>query len=471
MTDQRDSHRSDVAPSVHGLRTLATGVAAAVDDALDRARWKRVDTFVESRERTVHTLGSATGDQIVVGEEYGAHTRLLTSGASTVSLAATGAAHRLEHDSVVLLRALADEVELPATGAPLPARAVAPEPMDRDVGQDARRLAELASQVMRSPDVVDSTVTFSELRRGVGCERDGRAVGDLQVRRRLHLQVRTERGGCGEDGASLSATELLDDPSVVDGLLSRALRRARDAEVRSDAPEGRLPVVFAGATSGVLVHELIGHLLEADIIASGGTALSSRLSTRVCPAPLTVLDDPTREDGWGSFRYDDEGRTARPTPLLHHGEVCGVLTDTAHHGVPGASHQGHNARRASHEHAPLPRMSNLSVAPGPDRADDVLGDLRFAVYCDGLSRGQVDPASGRFVLNMTSGRAVRSGRLSETLGPAFLTGDVLDVLASVRAVGDDPDDMQTVCGKGGQQVLVEMLAPTLLVTDIEVTRG
>ena len=109
------------------------------------------------------------------------------------------------------------------------------------------------------------------------------------------------------------------------------------------------------------------------------------------------------------------------------------------------------------------------MSVGFDQLDDVIADLHDALYCDELTRGQVDPATGRFTLNMDSGRAIRSGRLCEYLAPAILAGNVLDVLASIRAICDDLDDIQTLCGKSGQQVLVEMNAPSLLVSALEVT--
>ncbi|WP_261799055.1 TldD/PmbA family protein [Actinomyces ruminicola] len=275
----------------------------------------------------------------------------------------------------------------------------------------------------------------------------------------------------GEDGIVLREPGDVSDPSVTGPLLARAHRRAAYSDHQVPSPDGCLPVVFAGAAAGVLIHELVGHLLEADIIASGGTVLADRLGSYVCKMPLTIVDDPTLSGRWGSFTYDDEGRLASPTPLLVDGVVCGVLTDRTRGPVAGAIYSGHNARRASVQYVPLPRMSNVSMFAGTDRLGDVISDLDNAVYCDELTRGQVDPVTGHFALNMISGRAIRSGRLGEYLGPAILTGDVLEVLSSIRAVCDDSDDIQTLCGKAGQQVLVEMNAPSLFVGALEIRRS
>lgn len=467
--DARAAAGSDAVAQV--CRTAAL-VAAAVDSAVEPAHWNRFDTFVESRTRTVHTLDSVTGTQTITGEETGAHTRLIAPNGAPLSIAVTGPTHHLVDMSLNQLRQI-DGSGHHADGSPSPHSAVRRRQPGREPGADLLGvyLTELGRAVDRVRDVVSRVITFSELHRAVACEHSGDSAGDRQVRRRLHLELRTARGGVGEDGVVLAAGDELADPSVIGPFLDRALRRARMAEVRAAAPEGKLSVVFAEATAGVVMHELVGHLLEADIIASGGTALSDRLGHRVCPLPVTVVDDPTLAERWGSFVVDDEGRPALPTPLIEDGQVCGILSDRTRGSLAGAAYVGHNARRATHEHLPLPRMSNLVMSAGTDRLEDVISDLDSAIYCDGLTRGQVDPAAGRFTLSMTSGRIIRSGHLAESLGPAILTGDVLDVLGAIRAVGDDVDDMQTVCGKAGQQVLVEMSAPSVLISAIDVVRA
>ncbi len=455
------------------LRAMAAQVAAAIDAAVDGSRWFRFDTFAECRYRTVRTMQLGVHYETINGSEVGVHTRLKAADGSTLSITAAGSPGQAVKESLNQLRRflMVPQVNFGmATHSmgrknPLPGAAVEDShPVPTEAG-----LTDFADRILETNLGITGVLTFSELHREIACEDGATLVSDRQVRRRLHLEVSTPEGGVGEDGILLPNSEDISDPSVTEPVFDRALKRARYSYKRVPSPDGRLPVVFSGAAAGMLMHELVGHLLETDIIAAGGMALADRLGSQVCDMPLTVVDNPTLTGRWGSFTYDDEGRLAAPTPLLMDGIVCGVLTDRTRGLVNAAEYCGNSARRASHEYAPIPRMSNLSVSVGFDQLDDVIADLHDALYCDELTRGQVDPATGRFTLNMDSGRAIRSGRLCEYLAPAILAGNVLDVLASIRAICDDLDDIQTLCGKSGQQVLVEMNAPSLLVSALEVT--
>lgn len=455
------------------LRLMTARVAAAIDAAVDGSQWSRVDTFAECRSRTVRTMRLGVHYETITGSETGAHTRLATADGSTLSITATGSPRDVVEDSLDQLRRSlvvhharsgTAMYYLGSGNSLLAGTAEHSHPVLTEGG-----LADFADMVLGAYAGVAGLLTFSELNREIACEDGKTLVSDRQVRRRLHLEVSTPDGGVGEDGIILLNPEDISDRSITEPVFARALRRARNSHRRVPSPNGRLPVLFSGAAAGVLIHELVGHLLETDIIAAGGTALADRLGSQVCDMPLTIVDDPTLTGRWGSFRYDDEGRLAVPTPLLMGGVVCGVLTDRTRGSVTAAEYCGNSARRSSYEYVPLPRMSNLSVSVGSNRLDDVIADLHDAIYCDELTRGQVDPATGRFTLNMSSGKAIRSGRMCEYLAPAILTGNVLEVLASIRAVCDNLDDIQTLCGKSGQQVLVEMNAPSLLVTALEVT--
>lgn len=457
---------ADQLAAAHALQDAAERIGTQLDARLAPGV-SRVDTFIERRARTVRVLDSVRPTATVSGEEAGAHTRL-RRGAQQFAVTVAGAGsvpydHTLEWAASLDLTQRGDfwssdhrDPELVTT---------TPDTVDEV-------LHDVSAELDAAPDIDQYRLTHSELRRLLACDRPGRPTElDWQTRHRVHVEVRTIDGGHGEDGLSAWSFAEVSSPDAIAGALRRAGRRARDRGTRVSCPEGRLPVVFADVTGGVLVHELVAHLLETDIITAGGTALSDRLGSRVCPVALHVVDDPCRPGGWGSFRIDDEGSPGRETGLIRDGVVRGVLADVSTPAPAGASEVGNNGRRASFEHAPLPRMSNVRVLEGSDSEPSMIADIATGIYCDGLTRGQVDPGSGRFVLGMTSGRVIRNRQLAEPVGPALLTGDVISALASIRAIGDTADDMQTVCGKAGQQVLVEMISPALLVADMEVARS
>jgi hypothetical protein len=209
----------------------------------------------------------------------------------------------------------------------------------------------------------------------------------------------------------------------------------------------RLPVLLAGGTAGVLFHEVVGHLAEADLVLSGGSALATMAGATVTAATVDVVDDPTRFDLPGGFSCDDEGVVARPQPLVEKGRLVGWLCDRA--GAEALASAAGRGRRAGWARPPVARLSNLLVAGG----------------------ATVDPNSGRLVMRVERGWEIRHGRRRRALAGFELTGGVLEVITGVDpAVGSDPttDWRLGWCVKDGLPLPTGSEAPTVLVHRLEV---
>jgi predicted Zn-dependent protease len=230
-----------------------------------------------------------------------------------------------------------------------------------------------------------------------------------------------------------------------------------------------LPVIFTSGTAGVLMHELVGHLLEGDVLCNGGSPLENAEEPIVGPPTLSVIDDPTRFDLPGAFTSDDEGVAAEPIPLLSGGVVCGALCDgfTASQlgRAPG------RGRRAAWNQVPVPRMSNLVVPPGRTNPQSLENDIKNGLIVTRLSGASVDPLSGQVILRVGQGWEVRHGRRRRALAPFDLGGNVLGVLRSIEPdLGDDPtpDWRLGWCLKAGLPLPTGSEAPTMLVRSMEV---
>ncbi len=231
----------------------------------------------------------------------------------------------------------------------------------------------------------------------------------------------------------------------------------------------RLPVIFTGGVSGALIHELIGHLLEGDVLAGNASPLSASRGLAIGPSTLTVVDDPTRFDLPGAFTADDEGVPAEPIILVENGVVRGALCDRATaarlHRDPG------RGRRSSWHHAPVSRMSNLVVPAGTTAPEAMENDLGNGVIVTALDGASVDPRSGRVVLRVHRGWEIRHGRRRRPLAPFELGGDILEVLRSIDSgMGDDPTPDQRLgwCLKTAMPLPTGAETPTMLVRSLEV---
>lgn len=235
------------------------------------------------------------------------------------------------------------------------------------------------------------------------------------------------------------------------------------------APGETLPVVLTDGTSGVLIHELIGHLLEGDVICSGRSPLVDRGGEPIGPPTLSVTDDPTRFDLPGAFSADDEGASARPIDLLREGVVRGLLCDRFSAEALGA--EAGRGRRASWTQTPVSRMSNLIVTPGTESPDSLEHDVRHGLVVTRLGGASVDPKAGTVALRVEQGWELRHGRRRRALGPMHLGGDLFSILQSIDpTLGNDPTSDWRLgwCLKDGHPIPTGSLSPSILVRSMVV---
>ncbi len=239
---------------------------------------------------------------------------------------------------------------------------------------------------------------------------------------------------------------------------------------RWQPPSGlRAPVVFTEGSGGVLLHELVGHLTESDLVSSGLSPLARLAGAAIAPATLTIRDDPTRSDLPGGYSCDDEGTVAGPLPLVESGTLVGWLCDR-----DGARLLGGPAgrgRRAGWSAAPAPRVSNLVVSPGTTKPSDLEAGVAEGLVVTRVAGATVDPASGRMVVQAEAGWELRHGRRRRPLAPFDLVGTALPTLAHLDpALGDDPcpDWRLGWCVKGGLPLPTGTECPSLLLHRLEV---
>jgi TldD protein len=265
----------------------------------------------------------------------------------------------------------------------------------------------------------------------------------------------------GRRATAVAERVLASDPaswnrSVADlpGIVARRL----EARLRArPAPRGPTTVVFAPGVAGVLIHELVGHALEADALLAGTWA--SRAGEGAVAPGVTVVDDPRR--GRTAWRVDDEGETARPTLLMRDGRVAGSLVDLRTAALGGRKPTGHG-RRASFREPVRPRMGCTFLAAGKLHPGDVL-DGTTGIYVWRLEAASVDPASGTAVLRVTDADLLDQGRTVVALQPHLLRVDAARALPAIDRIADDLafDTCVGSCQRQAQALAVSVGAPTI----------
>src|ERR1700744_777473 len=229
-----------------------------------------------------------------------------------------------------------------------------------------------------------------------------------------------------------------------------------------DAPAGEMTVVLGPGWPGVLLHEAVGHGLEADFNRKGVSAFSGRIGQQVASPLCTVIDDGTIGGRRGSLNVDDEGNQTQRNVLIENGILRGYLQDKLSSRITG-SHATGSGRRESYEDRPMPRMTNTFMLAGDSAPEDIIRSVPRGLYCANFGGGQVDITSGNFVFSASESYLIEDGKLTRPVRNATLIGNGPEAMKYVSMVGYDLklDEGIGVCGKEGQSVPVGVGIPTV----------
>ncbi len=244
-----------------------------------------------------------------------------------------------------------------------------------------------------------------------------------------------------------------------------AKEAAREAIAMLDAveaPAGEMTVVLGPGWPGILLHEAVGHGLEADFNRKGVSAFSGRVGQKVASELCTVVDDGTIGNRRGSLNVDDEGNPTRRNVLIENGVLRGYLQDKLSSTLLNSESTG-SGRRESYAHIPMPRMTNTFMLAGESAPEDIIRSVPKGLYCANFGGGQVDITSGNFVFSASESYLIEDGKLTRPVRNATLIGNGPEALKYVSMVGNDLqlDEGIGTCGKEGQSVPVGVGIPTI----------
>ena len=312
-----------------------------------------------------------------------------------------------------------------------------------------------------------------ELRRILVIGSDGSFAEDNQPLTRLNVFCLAKSGNESAPGTSGGGGRVALDYFLTEKTPEYfAKEAARQAIIQLDAveaPAGEMEVVLGPGWPGVLLHEAIGHGLEADFNRKKTSAFTEMMGRRVASDKCTVVDNGTMPGRRGSLNVDDEGNPTANTVLIEKGILKNYLTDKLSARLMGMGNTG-NGRRESYQHIPMPRMTNTYMLAGEDAPEDIIGSVQRGVYAVNFGGGQVDITNGKFVFSASEAYLIENGKITAPLKNATLIGNGPDVLTKVSMVGSDLklDEGIGICGKDGQSVPVGVGIPTLKVDRLTV---
>ncbi len=247
-----------------------------------------------------------------------------------------------------------------------------------------------------------------------------------------------------EEIGSTAGYEVFDveTPDVVG---KRVAKRAIE-QLKAKRPKGgTFPVVLGPNVVGVFLHEAFGHLAEADLALSGSVLLNN-IGKKIASAVVTFYDDGTVDGAFGSFKYDDEGVPTRKTLLVKDGVVTGLMHNRETAQKFNVKPTG-NARAEDFRVEPIIRMRNTYMEPKDHSFEELVEGIKFGYYLKSFRGGQAN-IDGTFQVGIQEAYEIVNGELGAPVQNASISGNTLETLFKVDAVGKDFELWPGRCGKG-----------------------
>ena len=301
---------------------------------------------------------------------------------------------------------------------------------------------------------------------------EGNLVADRRPMSRLMCSVTAEKGGeVQSNGSNMAARRGIDwyDDERIQTLCKEAVDRTMILFDARRPPAGELPVVLAAGASGILLHEAVGHGMEADFNRKGTSIYATMIDQEVAPKNVTIVDSANHPHERGALNVDDEGNPTERTVLVEEGVMRTYLHDrisATHYGVAPTG----SGRRESFRHVPMPRMRCTYMENGPHTKDEIIESVKFGIVAETFRNGQVQIGAGDYTFYIRNGWLIEDGKITAPIKDCNIIGNGPESLRDITMVADDMrlDTGGWTCGKDGQSVPVSQGMPTVLVSKLTV---
>ena len=434
------------------------------------------EIFVENKKPTLIHLEDSKIEKVISGVDYGIGIRLIYDGRTAYAYSndlseesllnaaseVSKAASKKATDSIIDLKTKSPSVSFDIR--------LFPEnvPVEKKIS-----LVRKADNIARGYDsrIRQVSVIYNDFIQKVQiATTEGTIAEDERIHTLSVIQVVASDNGIVQTGYESIGGSLgfeLFDEIDIEELSLKAAKRAIMMLTARRAPGRRMPVVISSEAGGTMIHEAIGHGLEADLVQQGLSIYSKKMGQEIASSLVTVIDDSTIQKKRGSFRFDDEGMPSQHTVLLEKGILKSYMYDKLTAIKDGVLSTG-NGRRQSYQYRPIPRMTNTFIAPGDTPPEKIINSVDYGLFVKKMGGGQVNTITGDFVFDVQEGYLIKKGLVEEAVRGATLAGNGPEVLKSIDMVGSDLGFSIGTCGKDSQGVPVSDAMPTVRIPEIVV---
>ncbi len=301
---------------------------------------------------------------------------------------------------------------------------------------------------------------------------EGKLVYDNRPMFNVNVSVTANENDKRESNySSLAVRDSIDrlTEKTMSSLAKEAVHKTTELFKAIKPEAGEMEVVLAAGSSGILLHEAIGHGMEADFNRKGTSIFSDKMDKSVAEPFVSIVDDGTNPHARGALNVDDEANDTQETYLVKDGILRSYLHDRISAKYYNVKPTG-NGRRQSFRYAPMPRMRSTYMLPGPHTKDEIIKSVKKGIFAESFTNGEVAIGPGDFTFYVKSGYIIEDGKLTKPIKDVNIIGNGPEVLANIVMVSDDfeMDSRRWTCGKNGQGVPVSLGLPTIKVSSITV---
>ncbi len=438
---------------------LEEAISLALDEGIDFVEVRR-----EISETTTIRMINGVVRELSRGNEFRISVRALYKGGWGLGVASSFKELRDAVKDAVELAKLSSkwteriEPEWPSFKGRYEAKAQKPA-WEVNTSEKIELVREQDEQARRMDKIRNTNIVFGDFMRETRIVNSlGTDISQKIARVRLAAYIFSHEAGLTESAfesrGGVGGMEIVEGSNIAE----LAAKRAVEALSAKPAPPGASPAILDPKLAGVFIHEAFGHAAEGDAIVNNQSILVGKMGRKVGSDAVSVVDDPTIEGLYGSYRYDDEGTESKRKYIVKKGLLSGYMTSLETASRLKMEPTG-NARSMNYGNPPIVRMSNTFIEAGDWSFDEMLSEMKSGIYAFGSLYGYTDPAKGQFMFKAEGGWLIENGELKQRLREVAITGMTLDVLHNIDAVAKDIAHDPGMCGKLGQWVPVTTGAP------------
>ncbi|MFX0107643.1 MAG: metallopeptidase TldD-related protein [Candidatus Hodarchaeota archaeon] len=270
----------------------------------------------------------------------------------------------------------------------------------------------------------------------------------------------------GKEGTRLSAArheeasthegwEFMERVATPELLGGEAAKRVKLQLEGIAAKAGSFPCVTGPRVIGVLAHEALGHLAEADLTVR--SSFNGKVGEVVASEGVNMTDNGVDPGNLGTSKYDDEGVPTSRVEIIKDSVLTELLTNREYAAKIDQRPTG-NARAESYLYSPIIRMRNTFFESGDYNPEEMFEGIKFGYYCADFRGGQAQ-MNASFQVGIQEAYEIVNGELGRPVTDLSISGIATDSLFKIEGVAreDFPFELGR-CGKG-QEALVASGGP------------